>query len=179
MTSFVLSVIGDDRAGLVEALSQVVADHGGNWEKSHMAQLGGKFAGLVLVNVAEGNGAAFLAALEPLEAMGLLDITVEVPAPGHPGLFVGTPVAFEIVGNDHPGIVHEVSRLLASLDVNIVELVTTTESAAMDGAVLFRAWAEVHLPKDLTPDELVAQLESLATDLMVDVEPGADRPDAR
>ncbi len=49
MTSFVLSVLGNDRAGLVEALAEVVAAHGGDWGRSHMAQLGGKFAGLVLV----------------------------------------------------------------------------------------------------------------------------------
>lgn len=178
MASYVLSILGDDRAGLVEALSRVVGNHDGNWEKSHMAQLGGKFAGLVLVRVPEGRGPSFLADLEPLETMGLLDIAVEVAADTTPQQ-PASPLGFEIVGNDRPGIVHEVSRLLASLGVNIIELATRTESAAMDGATLFRAWAEVELPEGLSADMLVSELESLANDLMIDIEPETSKRAAR
>jgi glycine cleavage system regulatory protein len=174
MTSYVLSVLGDDRAGLVEALAAVVDDHGGNWERGHLARLGGKFAGLVQVTVPDQRGDAFLAALESLETRGLLDITADA-AGDELEQPVGQPLGFEIVGNDHPGIVHEVSRLLASLDVNIVELLTATESAAMDGATLFRARADVRLPDGLSPDALVGELESLATDLMVDIDADVER----
>ena len=45
MPTFVLTVLGDDRPGLVDSLSGVVAAHHGNWERSQMARLGGKFAG--------------------------------------------------------------------------------------------------------------------------------------
>src|SRR5690606_26345178 len=51
MSTLVLTVIGDDRAGLVNAVAEVVARHGGNWERSQMAELAGKFAGIVLVTV--------------------------------------------------------------------------------------------------------------------------------
>ena len=47
----VLTVIGDDRVGLVEALADTVSSHGGNWEHSQMAELAGKFAGIVVVTV--------------------------------------------------------------------------------------------------------------------------------
>ena len=49
MATLVLTVIGDDRAGLVNALADVVTAHGGNWERSQLAELAGKFAGIVLV----------------------------------------------------------------------------------------------------------------------------------
>ena len=61
MASYVLSVLGDDRSGLVEALSGVVSGCDGNWEKSHMTQLAGKFAGVVLVTVPDGRVDRFLA----------------------------------------------------------------------------------------------------------------------
>ena len=51
MATLVLTLIGDDRAGLVNAVAEVVARHGGNWERSQMAELAGKFAGIVLVTV--------------------------------------------------------------------------------------------------------------------------------
>src|SRR5215510_7265224 len=49
--SLVLTVIGDDRVGLVQALADAVSTHGGNWEQSQMAELAGKFAGIVVVTV--------------------------------------------------------------------------------------------------------------------------------
>jgi glycine cleavage system regulatory protein len=47
----VLTVIGDDRPGLVGELSAAISKHGGNWLESSMAQLAGKFAGIVEVSV--------------------------------------------------------------------------------------------------------------------------------
>ena len=43
MSSVVLTVIGRDRPGLVDALSRVVAEHGGNWEESRMSHLADQF----------------------------------------------------------------------------------------------------------------------------------------
>jgi glycine cleavage system regulatory protein len=45
--SLVLTVIGDDRPGLVERLSAAIGKHGGNWLQSSMSHLSGKFAGIV------------------------------------------------------------------------------------------------------------------------------------
>ena len=51
MATLVLTVVGDDRPGLVDALSGVIAAHDGNWEQSRMAHLAQKFAGILLVQV--------------------------------------------------------------------------------------------------------------------------------
>ncbi len=74
VTTLVLTVIGDDRAGLVKALADVVQAHDGNWERSHLAELSGTFAGVVEVSVPEPRAAELQAALRPLE--GLLDVKV-------------------------------------------------------------------------------------------------------
>ena len=65
MATLVLTVIGDDRAGLVNALADVVTAHGGNWERSQLAELAGKFAGIVQVSVADERADELAAALEP------------------------------------------------------------------------------------------------------------------
>ena len=36
-TSLVLTILGQDRPGLVDSLAQVVAEHGGSWVESRMA----------------------------------------------------------------------------------------------------------------------------------------------
>ena len=52
-TNLVLTVIGDDKPGLVEALSQAIANNSGNWLESSMSHLAGKFAGILRVSVAD------------------------------------------------------------------------------------------------------------------------------
>ncbi len=168
METFVLTIIGADRAGLVDALSEVVADHGGSWERSQMTELAGMFAGMVLVRVPHDRADAFRAALDPLRDQGLLDVTLRAAeADGLPA--DAATMRFEVVGADRPGIVHEVSHLLAQQGVGIVDLRTWTESAAMAGQLLFRARAEVRLPDEVTTADLTAALEGLSDDLMVDL----------
>ena len=75
MPTLVLTAIGDDQSGLVDALSGVIAAHGASWDQSHMSHLAGKFAGIVQVSVPDGKVDALIAALQPLEHDGLLDIT--------------------------------------------------------------------------------------------------------
>lgn len=171
MKSFVLTIIGADRAGLVEALSEVVTAHGGSWQRSQMTELAGMFAGMVLVEVPADNAAAFRAALAPLHDRGLMDVTLRVAAASEPPEDAPT-LSFEVVGADRPGIVHEVSHLLASRGIGIIDLRTWTESAAMAGSSLFRAAAVVRLPEGMTADDLTEALEDLSDDLMVDLVDG-------
>lgn len=170
METFVLTIIGADRAGLVDALSEVVADHGGSWERSQMTELAGMFAGMVLVRVPHDHADAFREALAPLRDDGLLDVTLRAAQAQADALPEdAASMRFEVVGADRPGIVHEVSHLLAELAVGIVDLRTWTESAAHAGELLFRARAEVRLPTDVSVGDVTASLEGLSNDLMVDL----------
>ena len=67
MKSMILTVIGPDRPGLVRALAQTVAAHGGSWLESRMARLSGQFAGIVLVDAED----SLVPALQALEQEGL------------------------------------------------------------------------------------------------------------
>ena len=71
MIDLVLTLIGADRPGLVEAVAQTVADRGGNWLESRMIHLAGKFAGILRVEVPPGQADALARALEGLGATGL------------------------------------------------------------------------------------------------------------
>ncbi len=57
-TSLVVTVIGNDRPGIVERLSEVVLGAGANWEESRMARLAGKFAGILRISVKAANADA-------------------------------------------------------------------------------------------------------------------------
>lgn len=179
VTTLVLTVIGDDRAGLVKALADVVSANGGNWERSHLAELAGKFAGIVLVTVPAERAPQLQDALRPLE--GLLDVTVHSGAAGAAGRGAesrGTEsrqMRIELLGNDHPGIVQAVSGVLAHHGLNVAELETTTRDAPMAGGRLFEAKALVTVPADADLAALTSDLERIATEIFVDLtlEPAA------
>lgn len=169
MATLVLTVIGDDKSGLVDALSGVVRSHGGNWDRSQMARLGGKFAGIVMITVPDRSAPALVADLEPLERDGLLDITVET-ADAEPDSASTIALLLDLVGLDRPGIVHDVSHALASLDVSIEELQTETSSAPMAGGTLFRASAKLRASADSSIDELRSVLDVLSDELMIEID---------
>ncbi len=164
--SLVLTVIGDDRPRIVEALADQVLAAGANWEESRMARLAGKFAGLLRVSVEADRAAELARGLAALQG-GLtvvVEQTDEAPAAAGPAL------RLELVGNDHPGIIRDIARALAVQRINIEELETGVTSAPMTGELLFRARALVRLPASVTVDALRFQLEALAGELMVDLD---------
>jgi glycine cleavage system regulatory protein len=165
-TSLVLTVIGDDRPGLVEQLSDLVLASGANWEESRMARLAGKFAGLLRVSVDADRAEALAARLTSLGAGGLT-VVIERSVDIEPGDF--RICGLELVGNDHPGIIHDLSQVLSQQRVNIEELETEVTSAPMSGDALFRARARLRIPSAMTVDELRGVLEALAGHLMVEV----------
>jgi len=166
MQSLVLTAIGDDRPGLVGALSAVISAQGGNWLESSMAQLAGQFAGILRVDVAEADAPALIAALEKFEA---LKVTVTLASGRLPADVAARRLHLTLVGQDRVGIVREVSQVLAHHEVNVEELNTVTSSAPMSGETLFHARASLQGTRDLDAAKLKADLEALSNDLIVDI----------
>jgi glycine cleavage system regulatory protein len=165
-TSLVLTIIGDDKPGIVEQLSDQILATGANWEESRMARLGGKFAGLLRLTVDRARADALAAELTGFETGGLT-VVVEQSSEENAGAY--RTVRLELLGNDRPGIVRDIARALAHHRVNIEELETDVTSAPMSGEALFRARAELGVPAAVTTEMLRDVLEAIAGELMVDL----------
>ena len=168
MSAIVVTLIGPDRPGVVRAISDKAAEHGANWTDSVMANFAGQFAGIVHLQVPAANSAALLAALRALESD---DLHVQVaqaqdaaPAPAPRRLHLS------LVGHDRPGIIHSISNRLAAQGVSIDTMKTHIASGAMSGEQMFHLDAQLTVPQDLDTDTLQGGLESLANELMVDIE---------
>ncbi len=169
MANLVLTLVGDDRAGLVQAVADLVAAHGGNWERSELAELAGAFAGIVLVSVPDDQVDSLTAALGSLD--GMLHITPHrsdaAAEPGH-----GTPFVFTVLGNDHPGIVRDITHALAAHGLSIDRFTSTTREAPMAGGTLFEAAVSVRVPAGADVHAVTAQLERVAGEIQVDLAVG-------
>ncbi len=163
----VLTVLADDRPGIVERIAKVVLQYQGNWLESSMSHLSGKFAGILHVAVPEGQRSALETALKALAREGI-PVSVE-SAEGTTATEVNR-VTIGLVCNDRPGIVGEISSLLANAQVSVETLTTTCANAPMSSDLLFRLRATLTLPPTLSEDALRDCLERLSDDLIVEID---------
>jgi glycine cleavage system regulatory protein len=167
LSNLVMTIISPDRPGLVELVASHVVSQGGNWLESRMCRLGGQFAGIVRVEVPQEKCDALLNSLSKLEKDGLQISARKESSPESQAK--GTVATLELVGQDRPGILHQISRALAIHGVNVEELSSDRVDAPMDGSMLFQAHATVLLPAGVSIAQIRSELEKIATDLMVDV----------
>lgn len=166
MDHLVLTVIAQDQPGLVERIAQCINEHGGNWLESRMSRMAGQFAGILRVAVPAEAYDELVAALHDLAAQG---IRVLVAESGIEPSCSWKPIHLDLVGNDRPGIVRDITGLLAELGVNLERLTTEVAPAPMSSEPLFHAEALLAVPLSLTLEVLQARLEDLADDLMVEL----------
>lgn len=167
----IVTVFAPDKPGQVEQIASCIANHGGNWLESRMTHMAGQFAGILRIGVPAEAHAQLRDALEGLSAYG---IRVQFADIGLEPSSTWKPINMELVGNDRPGIVRDVTRLLTEQGVNVEQLVTNVEPAPMSSEPLFRANALLGLPLTLSLDVLQKRLETLADDLMVELKLKAD-----
>ena len=168
-TYLILTIIGEDKPGIVESLAEVIADHSGNWLESSMSQLAGKFAGILRVGVDEDKSEALINSLNSLsdELRIIIErVFYEQNDAKH------QIIELSLLGNDRPGIIKEISKTVTELSVNFEQLNTECMPAPMAGDILFRASASLKVPDELSIDVLQEALENLADDLIVEIKLG-------
>ncbi len=167
LTHLVMTIIGADRPGLVQLVASTLADHGGNWLESRMGHLGGQFAGIVRAEVEEDQAEELSQALQALDKAGLRVIVHQTA--GASDARAGTKATLELVGQDQVGLLRAVTAVLTKHDVNVEELASERVSAPMGGGILFQATISVLGASPEVLDLVQADLEKIASDLMVDL----------
>ncbi|MCH4868251.1 ACT domain-containing protein [Pseudomonas sp. TMW22089] len=167
MNHLVITVFAPDKAGQVERIAQCIAEHGGNWLESRMSRMAGQFAGILRVGVPAEAHDELIAALHGLAPDG---IRVLIAESGIEQSCTWKPIAMDLVGNDRPGIVRDITLVLTEQGVNLERLVTDVRPAPMSNEPLFHAEAILAVPLTLSLEVLQARLETLADELMVGLE---------
>ena len=161
----ILTVLGSDRRGLTRELAEAVHAAGGNWLESHLARLGGKYVGSVLVEVDAANLPMLSEEVLGIDASGLQ--VAMVPAGSDPA-DTGKALVIELVGQDRPGIVREVTKVLEAVGANIDGFESDAVPGAQTGELLFKARIELTIPAAATPGEVQDALEAISGEIMVD-----------
>lgn len=162
MNHLVISCIGPDKAGLVDALSKIINAHQGNWQVSSLHHLSGFFAGVIEVAVDESHCQKLIDALTAMTGL-----TCQIAIAADPAQ-VGTNLVLELTANDRAGIIQEISSVIHQQGGNLIKLVSAQESAPHTGQLMFNAKAQIAINEAVVND-LISALEHIADDLMVDI----------
>ena len=164
----VLTAVGPDRVGIVDDISGAVTAAGCNIEESKMAVLGGEFAVIMLVS---GPAASVDSMARSLPALGeKLGLRVGCHPTHEPRAAErGRPYLLKAVSLDTPGIVHSVTAVLRSHEINIEDLETETAAAPWTGAPMFRLSAHLVVGPSVSVGGLKQELAQLQQDHDLDI----------
>lgn len=147
-TYLVISALGEDRPGIVNALSKAILEHGCNIEDSRMTVLGGEFAAILLVQGKWNTLAKVENALPEIERQLRMTIIAKRTGERSAGANL-LPYAVDVISMDHPGIVNNLAGFFAERNINIEDMTTSTYAAAHTGTPMFAVHMTVGIPADL------------------------------
>lgn len=168
-SQLVISALGADRPGIVDALSNAVYSQKLNIEDSRMTVLGGEFAILLLASGNDGDIANFIAQKDRLEAaleMQLLFKTTQPPADSSDAI----PYQVEVAAMDHPGIVRNLASFFSNKQINIVNLETDKYAAPHTGTPMFALHMTIGIPADMAIAQLRDEFTTFCDELNLDAE---------
>ncbi len=167
--NIVFTLTGSDRIGIVEAVTKLLLEHGGNVETSRMVRLGGEFAMLVLVSMPAEEVESLEKVVDSLAAQGY-KVTSSQTEQSYADKFPGwLPYQIEVLGTDHEGIIHQVALYLSQCGINIESLDTGISHAPMSGTPLFNMKAQVMVPPNLSGKDWMPGLDEIGHQQNVDI----------
>ena len=164
----VLTVVSEDKPGVVEAIAKTVADNSGNWLESRLAQLAGKFAGVVNINVPKNTIVPLKQALTQLEKSGII-VHIDELSDNQKVQTSAIVATFSAIGPDRPGIVRELSQALVEKSINVMSIETELSSMPYSGEPLFQATGQLSIPEENDLLQLREKFDEIADHLALDV----------
>ncbi|MCL4507369.1 MAG: transcriptional regulator [Chloroflexi bacterium] len=168
-TKIVFTLTGPDRIGIVEEVTRLLLNRGGNVEASRMARLSSEFAILMLVSIPSEQLPGLEMDLQALIAQGYKVTTTQASqtfAQAHPAWL---PYQIEVRGADHEGIVHEIAGYLRQRGINIESMDMEVVHAPVSGSPLFTMKGLVAVPPSLAGQPWEAALDDVGNRLNVDI----------
>jgi glycine cleavage system transcriptional repressor len=167
--NLILTAVGPDQIGLVEKISQFIAQRGCNIEDSKMAVFCGEFALILLISGDADNLLRAANADKELSALTGLNISVRKPTAKR---VPAQSLPYQLTASclDHPGVVHQLSGLLSQLNINIESMETKTYLAPVSGTPIFRMEALLSVPPTLSISRLRQQLDEIERQANIDID---------
>lgn len=167
--NIVFTLTGPDRIGIVDEVTRILLEAGGNVETSRMTRLGGEFAILLLLSIPPERLAGLDREIAAFAEQGY-KVTTGPTSLSYAERFPGwLPCQIEIRGADHEGIVHEIAHILSQRGISIESMDTVTTRAPINGMPLFMMTAAVIVPPGLPGRDWEEELSEVGERLGVEI----------
>ena len=161
-TTFVVSILAQDRVGIIADVSNTLFDLGANIEAMSQTVVGHYFTMVMRATFpVDRTAQAIREAIESQSDLAALVLPYGVPPKAGSG--AGEPFVVTIIGDDKPGIVRGVTQRFAHHNVNIEDV--WNEVRENQFIVIFK----VTVPQAVDPKDLRYDLEQAAEALGVSV----------
>lgn len=160
LKQLIVTLIGDDKSGLINNLSRVVAEHKGNWLASNMSELAGQFAGILQISVEDEYYR------DLCEALSLIPgLTINFAEGKNQNIWQQSPCLI-IQDSDRPGIINEVSQVLTQHGIELKAITTHCKDLWQSDNNCFYAKLKLALPENLDMDKFNIALAKISPTLI-------------
>ena len=166
---YVFSILGTDRTGLVDQVSEAIRRASGNLEDSRMAVLGEEFAMMILCSVDSAQSEKLHEELRTTTQSLDLLFQAKLTSARRLGQKM-VPLLVEVKGMDHEGIVNDVVHHLVEQGISVDSLDSQVVNAPYSGVALFEMRMRVQAPASVSLASIRRHLQTVGDKLNVDVE---------
>lgn len=161
---YMLTLIGEDKPGIVAAISRALFDQGLNLGETSMLRLGGNFTVMMMVNGADEEPVLHQQLQPVIEAQGMCLHIDPIKAHLHEHLLPNIQVT--VSGADRAGIVAQVTAVLAESGFNILDLESDVAGSADQPVYIMQISGIAEVPVE-TIEHAVAGLRADGVDINV------------
>lgn len=168
---YAVFVLGTDKIGIVADITRALFELGANINDSSHTIIGNQFAMLLLISTTPGS------TVEKIkdsfkEVSEKRNLTIHVHQLQDEDIYrktsdPGQLCVIHLYGADKPGIVFQVTNLLAKNNVNITDL--STRRFGTEGNPIYIMYLEAEVPYDVDTRKLGQDLNKIASDLNVEI----------
>ncbi|WP_198266247.1 glycine cleavage system protein R [sulfur-oxidizing endosymbiont of Gigantopelta aegis] len=169
----VISAIGSDRPGIVNALSEIIVQNQGNIDDSRMTVLGGEFAIILLISGSEDELKNIEQLLKQQASSLALNIISKHTNDKKPEQNI--PYIVEVLAMDNPGIVYKLADFFSSREINIQSMQTDRYPAPHTGTQMFAVELVITVPPTIIVNDLRDDFLDLCEDMNLDASIEAPR----
>jgi len=171
MRSYVVfSSMGPDRPGLAREIAEFFTARGINIERSRGCVLGNEFGMIILTSGNTDDIERLINDLDSLRQKTGLDIYVrKTKAPSHREALPSIPYKLVATSIDHPGIIHQLCKVLHQRGINIEDISTNVDHNPATGANVFLMICYFSLPPAVKIIDLKGDLTRISDEYNIDV----------
>jgi glycine cleavage system transcriptional repressor len=163
----VISAVGGEPTAVVQELTRVIMDCGGNIKESRIASFGSDVAMLLLVSGNWHTVSRMERELTRFANNNGVTMQFKRTEPRRFGKEL-LPYAVDVVGLDQAGVVHSLSGFFAARKVEIAEVSTRSYAATHTGAPMFSVQMAINIPANVHISGLREEFMDFCDQLNVD-----------